>query len=84
MEWLYAALDWRIGQGWRVQIGSIASDKKIFQELIRMVCTDNTKIVFIHIPQKGGTTFRGILQNLYGDSFHYCTSADVGDIRRRI
>ena len=49
-----------------------------------MVCKDNTKIVFIHIPKTGGMTFRGILQNLYGDAYHYCISADVGDIRRRL
>lgn len=39
------------------------------------------KIVFVHIPKTGGTTFRGILQDVYGKSFRYCTNPSIAAIR---
>jgi len=38
------------------------------------------KLVFIHVIKAGGTTFREILKELYGESFHFCTDPTIPGI----
>jgi len=39
------------------------------------------KVVFLHIAKTGGTTFRGILQAVYGSGFRYCDVPAIAAIR---
>jgi len=39
-------------------------------------------LVFFHVPRTGGLTCRNILQQIYPDSFRYCKTADVTEIRK--
>jgi hypothetical protein len=38
------------------------------------------KVLFIHITKSGGSTFRQILQTLYGPGFHFCVDPDIPNI----
>ena len=38
------------------------------------------KIVFLHVAKTGGSTFRRIVSELYGDSFHTCRDRSIEDI----
>lgn len=38
------------------------------------------QVAFIHITKTGGSTFRDILQKLYGPSFHFCRDPNLASI----
>lgn len=38
--------------------------------------------IFLHVPKTGGTTFHGILRQVYGSGVKYCSTTDLEDIQR--
>lgn len=38
------------------------------------------QVAFIHITKTGGSTFRDILQKLYGSSFHFCVDPNIASL----
>src|SRR5438045_3277823 len=42
----------------------------------------NRKTVFLHIPKTGGTTFRAILVDLFGEKYCYCRATAIQEVRK--
>jgi hypothetical protein len=41
-------------------------------------------VLFVHIPKTGGTTLRSVLQETYGDGYHYCQDPRLDRIKADI
>jgi hypothetical protein len=50
-------------------------------EMVTESANSGKRTIFFHVLKTGGTTFRGILTSIYGDSFQFCEDTSLEAIQ---